>query len=332
MQSQNWCFTWNNPDVDRLFLNESDGESFSGTSIVLPDYVQYLVYQRERGDNGTEHFQGYLETDRRIRINQLKNINARIHWEARRGSQAQAVAYCQKADSRIDGPWEHGVPRESRSQGSRTDLVSVAERIAQGADFQEIENDFPGESIRFRRHIMEACRDRRRRILRRELRPNLTVTVLWGDPGTGKTRSVYESEGIENIYTLTECHNGSIWFDGYDNESVLLIDDFRGWIKYTTLLKMLDIFPYRLPIKGSFDYAAWTKVYITSNHPIEEWYRTDSGHCIGALRRRIHRVEHFTADHPWQPIVGGLSGDVAHSGESDVVTVLDDSELDAEDE
>ena len=326
-QSQSWCFTWNNPAAD-LFLSEDQASSHTSDAIVLPDYVQYLIYQKEVGENGTLHFQGYLETSRRVRLSQLKSIHQGIHWEVRRGTQAQAIAYASKRDTRADGPWEYGERRETRP-GRRRDLEAVAGRIRDGQSFETIRDEFPAESIQFRRSIMEACREEKRREYRHKFR-DVHVTVFYGDPGTGKTRSVYDTEGVENIFTLTKCHNGSIWFDGYDYEPVLLIDDFRGWIAFEMLLKILDRPPYRLAIKGSYDYAAWTKVYITSNHPIEDWYRSDAGHCIPALRRRIHRVEHFSSDHPWRP--AEPSGDVVPSGESDVVTVSDESELDVEDE
>lgn len=324
MQSQNWVFTWNNPTA-RLFLTESDGEQHDSDAIVVPEYVQYLVYQSERGENGTLHYQGYLETSRRVRLDQLKLIDSGIHWEVRRGTQAQAITYSTKCDTRVDGPWEYGTKRTT-NQGRRRDLEAVAERIQSGQSFEVISDEFPAESLQFRRSIMDACREQRRSQWRRTLRPNLEVNVIYGDAGTGKTRSVYDTEGIENIYTLTECHNGNVWFDGYDYEPILLIDDFRGWIKFTMLLKLLDIYPIKLPIKGSYEYAAWSKVYITSNHPIEEWYRSDSGHCLAALRRRIHRVEHISIDHPWQPIAAS-AGDPPSAGESNVVVVSDDEGL-----
>jgi len=321
MQSKNWIFTWNNPEFE-LHL---------GTR----DFISYLVYQKERGENGTVHYQGYLETSRRVRLSQLKDIHQGIHWEVRRGSQAQAIAYATKCDTRIDGPWEYG-EKFTSNQGRRNDLLAVADRIRDGSTFETISDEFPAESIQYRRSILDSIRANRRSQHKRVIRQDLEVYVYWGDSGAGKTRSVYETEGIENVYTLTECHNGTVWFDDYDYEPVLLIDDFRGWIKFTMLLKILDIYPLRIPIKGSFENAAWKKVYITSNHPIEDWYRTESGHCLSALRRRIHRVVHFSIDHPWQPepsvgrdlsaaiptgdSTSSVAGDEAQSAESTVTT------------
>lgn len=286
-QSCTWCFTLNNPTAP----------------LALSDFphAQYLIYQKEEGENGTIHFQGYLETSRRVRLSQLKRANARVHWEVRRGTQAQAIDYARKDDTRVDGPWEHGEPRPCTGQGQRRDLVAVRDFIDEGATFDDIRDRFPNESYTIRRNIMEDIRDRNRKVHGSRPRPNLRVYLYWGDAGTGKTRSVYAEHGFSDVYTLNTSSNGNLWFDGYDYEPVLLIDDFRGWIKYQEFLKILDIWPFRLPIKGSFDYAAWTKVYITSNHSLEDWYRDESNHCLPALRRRIHRVVHFSDDHPWLP-------------------------------
>lgn len=299
--AKNWVFTWNNPEFE---LNLE--------SVPL---ASYIIYQKEQGENGTIHYQGYLEASRRVRLSQLKNIHQGIHWEVRRGSQAQAIDYARKEDTRIDGPWEYGVPMQS-VQGRRSDLVSVARGIGDGRTFGELSEEFEAECLQYRRSILEAVRERDRQKLKRTMRESMEVVVYWGDAGAGKTRAVYEENGIENVFALTECSNGTVWFDGYEGEDVLLIDDFRGWIRFQQLLKLLDIYPLRIPIKGSYDYAAWTKVYITSNHSPDSWYNPDSGHYLPALRRRIHRTVHFSNDHPWLPgddTVGGIvSEDADH--------------------
>jgi len=122
---------------------------------------------------------------------------------------------------------------------------------------------------------------------------DLTVEVHWGVAGTGKTRHVYDKHGIENVFTLI-ADNSACWFDGYEGEDVLLIDDFKGWITYSMLLKLLDIYPVRLPLKGSFTNACWTKVYITSNYEPSSWYRDVD---FNALKRRVHKVYHYGKIH-----------------------------------
>lgn len=311
-QAKNWLFTLNNFTQEEFVLL-CDGPQ--------PEWIRYITFQHERGSEGTDHLQGYMECTTKRRLAQVRDYLPRAHWEVRRGSQSQAIAYCQKADSRVDGPWHMGLPFESR-QGKRTDLDELATQLYSGASEDQIRDTFPGHSLRFQKTIREEIRSRRVKEYSRKSR-DIEVYVFWGDPGSGKTRSVYESEGFDRVYTLNTASNGHVWFDGYMGEPVLLIDDFRGWIAFNEVLKILDRYPYRLPIKGSFDYAAWTRVYITSNHSIENWWRDESNHCIAALRRRISRVEHFSATNPWQPgddfrggALSAVSGDDHSAGES----------------
>ena len=306
-----WVFTLNNfveEDVERLQQ--------------LPEWIGYITFQHERGENGTDHLQGYLECLGRKRLSQLRDFIPRAHFEIRRGSQAQAIAYANKEDTRVGGPWTAGEPFQSR-RGYRTDLDEMAQRIYDGASQEEIQVDYPGLSFQYRRQIAEVKREQRRAHWSKRPRSDMEVYVFWGDPGTGKTRSVYESEGYDRVYTLNTSTNGAVWFDGYDGEPVLLIDDYRGWIRFQEFLKILDIYPYRLPVKGSFDYAAWSRVYITSNHAPEDWYREESGHCFAALRRRFTRVQHFSADHPWLPGDAFRGGEVTAASTGDTGAELE---------
>lgn len=91
---RNWCFTVNNPDIDDILPDHAD--------------IRYVVWQRERGAEGTEHWQGYVEFDKPMRLAAVKLWLPTAHFEPRRGTRDQARDYCMKADSRINGPWERG--------------------------------------------------------------------------------------------------------------------------------------------------------------------------------------------------------------------------------
>ncbi len=108
MAKRNWCFTLNNPDDT---LVEDDPHTWS---------AQYVVWQKEKGKDGTLHLQGYCELEKLSRLSAMKKINPRAHWEPRKGNQEQAINYCKKKDETyVEGPWEIG---EKKEQGKRTDL------------------------------------------------------------------------------------------------------------------------------------------------------------------------------------------------------------------
>lgn len=132
-----WVFTLNNPASHQL---------------VIPAYVAYAVWQAERGVEGTEHLQGYVELTSNQRLTALKKWLPTAHWERRKGTQAQAVAYCRKEESRVSGPWEHGVLAE-RAQGARSDLASVRDAIRAGETKRQLLDSFPEVVAKYPRFI-----------------------------------------------------------------------------------------------------------------------------------------------------------------------------------
>jgi len=55
----------------------------------------------------------------------------------------------------------------------------------------------------------------------------MNVKVYWGPTGTGKTRKAMDHE---SVYKLDMAN--SLWFNGYNRQKRLVVDDFYGWIKY----------------------------------------------------------------------------------------------------
>lgn len=139
MSFRNVCFTVNNPD----------GEFPS-----WPDYVCYGVYQLERGESGTLHWQGYAELSKMVKLGGLKKWLPTAHFEKRMGSDVQARDYCMKADSRVAGPWEHGtfVPA-ANTQGKRTDLQAFVEAVDGGASRRELFREHAGVAARHPRYV-----------------------------------------------------------------------------------------------------------------------------------------------------------------------------------
>ncbi len=95
-RSRSWCFTINNPDSMEK-------------PMFLPT-MKYLVFQLERGENGTIHYQGYVyfKSVRTMRAAKAL-ISVRAHMEAANGSPASNKVYCTKPEGRMSGPWEFGV-------------------------------------------------------------------------------------------------------------------------------------------------------------------------------------------------------------------------------
>ena len=91
--SKKWCFTLNNyTENDIKVLEETD-------SSIVP----YYVFQKEIGENGTNHLQGYLvfKTKKRPKGFFKNQFSKEPHWEKAKNPKA-AEDYCQKDDTRLE--------------------------------------------------------------------------------------------------------------------------------------------------------------------------------------------------------------------------------------
>lgn len=281
--TRNACFTSFN--VDKLIgLKEN----------LDPNLVDYCIWQVERcPETDRLHIQGYLELKKPARFTGIKKIlgDNSAHIEPRRGTRTEARDYCRKIDTRVEGPYEFGTWRE-QTQGKRSDLDSVYDMVRSGKTQKDILEDQPSTFIKFNRGIREAiwihnCSNAKTR--QREI----YVELYYGDPGTGKTRDAFNK--YRGIYILTRGSGSNVWWDGYEGEESILLDDFYGWVPFHLLLQYLDRYPVRLEIKGSHAWANWDHVIITSNKPYGDWY-TDTKGDIRALERRIHRIIRYESD------------------------------------
>lgn len=138
-----WVWTLNNPSVE---------ERAELARLVDDAHATYVVYGDEVGaENGTPHLQGYLELPNRLRLTQVRRLPglARAHFEKRRGTQAQAVEYCQK-----DGQYlEFGILSEV-SQGKRSDLDRAVEAIKDGCTRGELWRQFPKVMVRHHKGML----------------------------------------------------------------------------------------------------------------------------------------------------------------------------------
>lgn len=213
----------------------------------------------------------------------------------RRGTAEQARDYSQKADTRVEGPWEAGTWSPVRS-GQRTDIAGAVQLLKdnQGRLGALVDED-PSTYLKYSRGF-----DRLATHYAPRERPVPKVILLYGDPGCGKTRYVVDKHCQDGVYIHEP---GSSWFDGYVADPVFLLDDFAGAasgfrLDYT--LRMLDRYQLRLPVKGAFTYLVSKKIYITTNVHPWQWFKWDSREIqYAALARRFHKIICFRGNIPY---------------------------------
>lgn len=267
--AKHWVFTLNNY-TDQEFANLKNEQ----------ERVKYFVMGREVGASGTPHLQGFISFNKRETARSVKSIvGSRAHVEIAKGTPEQAATYCKK-----DGDFfEYGTVPVGR--GKRSDLDVIFERVKAGATRDEIRDEFFKTYARYYRAIDALISDCQ------SLRDWQTeVIVYWGKTGTGKTRQVFEFHDRADIY----IHPGDHWFDGYTGQPVALFDDFCGSeFKLTYLLKLLDRYPMKVPIKGGFVNWIPKKIFITSNKNPDDWYPCAYSEHRNALKRRLSVITEF---------------------------------------
>lgn len=199
-----------------------------------------------------------------------------------KGTDATCIEYCQKSESSVPNTFMEFGKKPDIKPGKRTDIEQAILDINSGKEPNDLILMKYPQGVKALKAKVNKVNTQGRR--------NVKTFVYWGGAGTGKTSSVIKKYGQNNVYTLDKSKN-EVWFDGYDQEKVLLIDDFYGWIPWGQLLRLTEGNQVKLQVKCHFTYANWDKVYITSNKPYEEWYPNIENY--EALDRRICSVTFF---------------------------------------
>ena len=296
-QSRKWQLTINNPQDHGM------------THDVIIDRAQkfnpdYFCMADEIGACGTYHTHVYLYSTSPMRFGTLKRRFPTAHIEKAIGTSLENRDYMRKegkwaetakAETRVEGTFkEFGVlPNEASEKSPK--MAQLMQDVKDGYSTTEIiEND---PSFAFKINDIDALREKLLfEKFRKENRP-VKVNYLYGDSGTGKTRSIYEKHPPEDVYRITDYSGQSgARFDDYHGEPVIVFEEFRSQVPISAMLNFLDIYPLRLPARYRDRVACFDTVYITSNIPLEDQYRDIQKHEMETWRaflRRIHTVTEF---------------------------------------
>lgn len=290
-KSRKYQLTINNPEMHGYSheVIRSILVSFSG--------IQYWCMCDEIGENQTPHTHVYFYSPNAILFSTVQQRFYGAHIEAAKGSHQNNRDYIRKEGKYLDDP-KHSTnltdtfeesgelpPERSKRESVSAEVLGM---IEDGASNAEILRAHPGTMNRMQ-HIESARQTLLEEQYRNEWR-DLDVTYLWGETGTGKTRSVMDKYGYSQVYHVT---NYAHPFDNYRGQPVILFDEFRSSLQIADMLKYLDGYPIMLPCRYSDKVACFTTVYIISNIPLERQYpniQLDEPATYKAFLRRIHHV------------------------------------------
>lgn len=302
MKARRWTWTLNNPT--RL-------EMIQVSKLSSEDGVNYLVCGAEMGSQKTFHLQGFLTLSSQQRLSWVKKLPgmARAHLETTKGSNQANLEYCRK-DGQIfsimgslprEGTSSKGESHARPQKGSRLreDFDLIKKKIDRGAQVKDI---YDCEDLFYtyakNRKVFDEYH-----LSQVPIRTTPRVEVLVGKKGAGKTRYCWGYGTLfydRDIWTYSGGLGG--WFDGYTGQRVAIFDDFRGEIEFSRFLRVLDRYPERVPVKGSFAWFNPSVIFVTSNRQVDEWYQDLSPEDLAALRRRIHRHYWLKGPIPMEPM------------------------------
>ena len=263
---RSWIFTYypSNEDRDLLWF-----ENLSQSS-----QIRYMIMGREHcPTTGKLHFQGYISYNNAKTFKQTKKWFKldKIHIESALGNDCQNQVYCSKEELLI----EIGEPLV---QGKRSDISHTISLLKEQPSMRNVLEEV---------HSYQAARHAELWLKYMEKkRPVKTINVIWiyGSSGKGKTKKVYDDQSGNDIFTPTSYK----WWEGYDGHKVVLIDDIRrDYCKFHELLKLLDIYPFRVETKGGSRQVQFNTIYITAPYSPTEMWENRCDEDLLQLTRRI---------------------------------------------
>ena len=164
----------------------------------------------------------------------------------------------------------------------RSDLLRLKDDLKAGQSLIEISDNHFECYLKYNRSIKD--------YILLHTKPRSWVTELYivtGKSGIGKSRDAWAQ--YPDAYALRKCNTGTLWWDGYEGQETVIIDDFYGWMPFDTLLRLTDRYPMLVDIKGGAVQFTAKRIIITSNEVPDNWYPNVSclPHRWNALLRRI---------------------------------------------
>lgn len=282
---------------------------------------RYFCLADEIATTGTPHTHIFLYSNSPIRFPTAKNRFPTAHIEKAYGSARDNREYIlkggkwvetDKAETTVPGSFYEWGELPTEKEEKAPDTFRLVQCIRDGMSDTQIIEEFPNLIFRIRDFdvIRQTLLAEKYAV---ENRP-LEVSYIYGASGTGKTRSIYQEHNPKSICRITNYRaSRGISFDNYTGQDVLVFEEFNSQIPLEDMLNYLDIYPLTLPARYNDRTACYTKVYITSNLPLEKQYRMeqiDRPETWQAFLRRIHNVTQYMADGSvWEIVKGGKNYD-----------------------
>lgn len=266
----------------RNYAFTSWDEGLFSHSLKCDSKINYMIMGKEICPKTKKiHFQGFFNTHNPVangkKILENMGFSKSVHVEPAIGSPSQNFKYCSKDEDFIE--WGD----RPSGQGRRSDLDTVKELVKSGGKMKDvIDKGSNYQSLKMGEFLLKYLEKPR------EIKP-IEVYWLYGESGTGKTKYVYDKYGTEVFRPVSDK-----WWEGYDGEKVVLLDDFRpAFCSFVRLLQFTDIYPFKVECKGGSRHVQYETIIITAPTDYSTMWSSETKEDLEQLKRRITLEQKF---------------------------------------
>lgn len=292
-RSREWCFTINN-------YTESDIAQIKA----LRHGSGVVSYIEECPKTGTPHLQCYVHMRDQIGLPGMKKLLPRAHLEPRlpHSTPQHAWKYCMKGTQKTEewrkeawnGPSWGLEAKPCYTEGTwpqpgkRSDLAEVFAQVTGGKrSADQIAEEDPALFHQYGRTLTKLEDIALRRRYRTEM---TTCDWLSGPTSVGKSHRAFEGFHPDTHY-VWKLNEPKGWQDGYTGQQTVIMNDFRGEIRYNELLQLIDKWPHTVPRRGREPAPFLAKhIIITSSQTPEQVYNVRA--VEDSLKQLLRRIKH----------------------------------------
>jgi len=204
----------------------------------------------------------YFHNPRATGARALKTIGqmfgpVHCHVEPMRGNFVQNEAYCSKESvlTKLG---------EEPKQGARGDLMETCTLLRNGTiSVDSVACEDPSAFHMYGRTFMHA----ETLYLRSKWRTEMTLCKwYWGKTGVGKSHKAFKDFNNDTHYVKDL---ETKWWDGYKQQDIVILNEFRGQLTFSFLLSLIDKWPLTVPVRNreSIPFTSKLVIITSSVHP-----------------------------------------------------------------
>lgn len=276
------------PNKTRAFVITNWNLDCDYQKLVDSKKLRYIAYGEEVcPTTGTKHHQAFCyfhntRSTKKRALGEIGKMFGKKHANVQPmlGNFLENESYCSK-----DGIYTE-VGKKPK-QGERGDLNEIKDMIVDG----QLTADDVALSDPHTFHMYGRTLDRLESIaLRKKFRTEMTRGIWYTGPaGAGKSHAVFEGYSPETHYVKNLNEE---WWDGYKGQETVILNEFRGEIRFSELLDLCDKWPKMVKWRGreSVPFLA-KRVLVASVKSPREVYCRQEGEPWEQFDRRFDVIE-----------------------------------------